>query len=212
MRAGADALGIGRNRRIVEQSQDRIAVINDRVEIMGIELEVPRDRREKAKPGVVERVPQIGQRLLEIDMLGVLGDLGLERRVAALATPRFVVVTLLLFDREREELLGELPRALDQRQRDAVIGAHRETEPLERSTDRGGKCIGVARLVGEAERGDLGGRRIEHGCYSEISWTKDCRINPKTAREQRSFNSSTRRHPYRLSRATCWDLHRRASS
>lgn len=94
---------------------------------------------------------------LEIDMLGVLGDLGLERRIAALAAPGFVVIAVLFLLGQREELLGQARGALDQRQRDAVIGDDRETEAFERSAERRGKGGGIARFVGKAEGGDLGG-------------------------------------------------------
>ena len=57
----------------------------------------------------------------------------------------------------REELLGQAPGALDQRQRDTVVGDDRETEAFERPAERRGKGGGIARLVGEAEGRDLGG-------------------------------------------------------
>lgn len=50
-----------------------------------------------------------------------------------------------------------------------MIRDDRKAEPLERSAQRGGETIGIAVLIGEAERRNLGGASVGHGVMSRKS-------------------------------------------
>ncbi len=65
MRAGAHAFRIGGDRRIMEQPQDRIAILHRRVEPVGGKPQMARDRRQDHIARAVERGEQLGEGVAE---------------------------------------------------------------------------------------------------------------------------------------------------
>ena len=104
---------------------------------------------------------------LEVDDLGILGDLRLERRIAARAAAAGNVICPLLVLGQVEQRAGLAPGALDQILGDAVIGDDGEAEAFERATEIGGEAIGITGLIVEAEDRHLGRGRIEHESLSK---------------------------------------------
>ena len=104
---------------------------------------------------------------LQVDHARALGDLGLERRVAARAAAARDEIAALLLLGQREELRGHVPGAVDQVLRDAVVADDREAEALERPAEILREAFGIAVLILQAERRHVGGKRrggggVEH--------------------------------------------------
>jgi len=94
---------------------------------------------------------------LEVDDLGVLGDLGLERRIAARTAAAGDVIAALLVLGQVEQRLGLGPGLVDQLSRDAVIGDDRKAEAFERVAERGGKYLAS---LGSSRRAQAPGRGL----------------------------------------------------
>ncbi len=195
MRAGAHLGRVGGNRRIVQQPQHRIAVLDRMIEPVGREPQMPRDRRQQPVARHVERREQVDEGLaktrgligpdvgghlrreavalgefapdmpefLEVDMRRALGDLGLERRIAARTATARAEILALGFLGQREERFGHRPGARDQLGRDAVVRDDGKAEALERIAERRREGDRVGGLVGKRERRDLGNWGVEHG-------------------------------------------------
>ena len=88
--------------------------------------------------------------LLEVVQHGVLGDLHPERRITARPANRRIVIAALFLFGQGKELLGQLPRAVDQRGVDPKVFDQRKPKCLEAAADGLRK---FSRIIGQRKNG-----------------------------------------------------------
>ncbi len=177
VRAGADVGDVaGGDRRVVDRTQDGIAVVGLVGEVAFRQADVQRERTEHARPQLIQRLvetvgvfaepgdflrPQVRRHhacmlriagdfaadvpeLLEIEVLGVLGGLDAERRIAARTTAARDVVFALHVFRQCEEALEHVVGTVDQGLRDAVVADAGETPLAIGRSELGDESFAVA--------------------------------------------------------------------
>lgn len=202
VRARANALGVARDRRIMEQPHHRIAVLHCAVEPVRREAEMLRNRAEQLIARAVERGVKRGEglakacdlggpdiighmvakavprrqiapdmpELLEIMEIGILGNLGPERRIAARAREFGAEIAALDRLGQREQLLRQLPAARDQIGVDPMIDNHRKAIGLKALAERLRKAGSIMRGAGERKRGNLiGHNRHTYAVLTRVS-------------------------------------------